>query len=62
MTLIVDTGGLLSVLDDNQDDHEAFVEALSIIPGPRIVSPLVIAELDHLILDRYGRAAELDAM
>jgi len=27
LTLIVDTGGLLSVLDGNQDDHELFLEA-----------------------------------
>lgn len=62
MTLIVDTGGLLSVLDANQDDHEDFVTALDLIPGPRIVSSLVITELDHLVLDRYGRAAELSVM
>lgn len=31
-------------------------------PGPLLVSPLVLAELDHLILDRYGRQAELEAI
>lgn len=62
MTLIVDTGGLLSVLDGVQDDHELFLEAVRSDQGPLLVSPLVLAELDHLILDRYGRQAELDAI
>lgn len=62
MTLIVDTGGLLSVLDDNQDDHELFLEAVRSARGPLLVSPLVLAELDHLVLDRYGRQAELAAI
>lgn len=62
MTLIVDTGGLLSVLDGNQEDHGLFLEAVQSTRGPFIVSPLIIAELDHLILDRYGRQAELDAI
>ncbi len=62
MTLIVDTGGLLSVLDGNQDDHDLFLEAVQTARGPLLVSPLILAELDHLILDRYGRQAELTAI
>ena len=62
MTLIVDTGGLLSVLDGNQDDHSLFLETVRVARGPLIVSLLVLAELDHLVLDRYGRQAELDAI
>lgn len=62
MTLIVDTGGLLSVLDGDQDDHELFLEAVQSARGPLLVSPLVLAELDHLILDCYGRQAELAAI
>lgn len=62
MTLIVDTGGLLSVLDGGQDDHELFLEAVRSAQGPLLVSPLVLAELDRLIPDRYGRQAELDAV
>lgn len=62
MTLIVDTGGLLSVLDGNQDDHELFLDTIRAARGPLVVSPLVLAELDHLVLDRYGRQAELAAI
>lgn len=39
-----------------------FLEAVQSTRGPFIVSPLIIAELDHLILDRYGRQAELAAI
>lgn len=62
MTLIVDTGGLLSVLDGKQDDHELFLQAVRSARGPLLLSPLVLAELDHLVLDRYGRQAELAAI
>lgn len=62
MTLIVDTGGLLSVLDANQNDHELYVYSVQNHQGPLVLSPLVLAELDHLILDRYGRKAEIIAL
>lgn len=62
MALIVDTGGLLSVLDGNQDDHKLFLEAVQSASGPLVISPLVLAELDHLLLNRYGRQAELAAI
>lgn len=62
MTLIVDTGGLLSVFDGKQEDHGLFLEAVQSSRGPLLVSPLILAELDHLILDRYGRQAELAAI
>ena len=62
MTLIVDTGGLLSVLDDTQEDHGLFLRAVQSARGPLVLSPLVLAELDHLILSCYGRRAELAAI
>lgn len=62
MTLIVDTGGLLSVLEGNQADHAEFLDAVRTHPGPRLLSPLVVAELDHLILDRYGRDQQIAAL
>lgn len=40
-------------------DHEAFLRAVEAAPGPLVVSSLILAELDHLVLKRYGRAAEL---
>lgn len=62
MTLIVDAGGLLSVFDGDQLDHELFLEAVQMAREPLIVSPLVLAELDHFILDRLGRKAQLAAL
>jgi uncharacterized protein len=62
LTLIVDAGGLLSVFDGDQDDHELFLEAVQAARGPLVVSPLVLAELDHFILDRLGRERELAAL
>lgn len=59
MTLVVDAGGLLSVLGYDQDDHEAFLEAVQSHRGPLVVSPLVVAEVDHLVLDRLGRRGQL---
>jgi hypothetical protein len=38
LTLIVDTGGLMSVLDGNQEDHELFLEAVQ-QARPRWSSP-----------------------
>lgn len=55
----MDAGGLLSVLADDQDNHEAFFEAVQTYRGPLVVSPLVVAELDHLVLDRLGRRGQL---
>jgi uncharacterized protein len=59
LTLIVDAGGLLSVFDGDQPDHELFLEAVQAARAPLIVSPLVLAELDHFVLDRIGRQAQL---
>lgn len=62
MTLIVDTGGLFSVFDGDQDDHALFLETVQTARGLLVVSPLVLAELDHLILDRFGRERQLAAL
>lgn len=62
MTLIVDAGGLLSVFDGDQPDHALFLEAVQTARDPLIVSPLVLAQLDHFILDRLGRKAQLVAL
>lgn len=62
MTLIVDAGGLLSVFDGDQPKHERFLETIQAAREPLIVSPLVLAELDHFILDRLGRRAQLAAL
>ncbi|CAN5274419.1 hypothetical protein BH18ACT10_BH18ACT10_17190 [soil metagenome] len=62
MTLIVDAGGLLSIFDSAQDDHELFLEAVRAASEPLVVSPIVLAELDHFIPDRLGRRQEIAAI
>lgn len=59
MTLIVDSGGVLAALDRRQEEYGVFREALEKASGPLIISPFVVAELDHLIFDRYGRRQQL---
>lgn len=49
----------MSVFDGDQDEHELFLEAVQAASEPLVVSPIVLAELDHFILDRLGRRREL---
>ena len=57
--LICDTSGLLAYFDAS-DAHCADVSAtIEADPGPFIVSPYVVAELDYLLATRRGVHAEL---
>jgi predicted nucleic acid-binding protein len=59
--LVCDTTGLLAYFDAS-DAHAAEVaEAVDGDPGPFVVSPYVLAELDYL-LSRRGVATELEAL
>lgn len=55
MALILDSGGIITALDPNQNDHQAFADALTSHRGPLIISPFVVAELDYMLLRRYGK-------
>jgi uncharacterized protein len=62
--VIVDTSVLFAYFVRSDPDHEASTDA---IEGRQpdeelVVSPLVIAELDYLIVSRFGVAAELDVL
>ena len=59
MTLILDSSGLLSAVNADQRLHRAAKEALERAAGPLVLSPLVLAELDYMILTRYGPGEEL---
>ena len=59
MTLILDSSGLLSAIDAEQEDHDRARQALATTPGPVLISPFVLAELDYMVLTRYGREEEL---
>ena len=59
MTLILDSSGLLAAIDEEQEDHIAAREVLESVRGPLLISPFVLAELDHMILTRMGQGREL---
>ncbi|MDR1634633.1 MAG: PIN domain-containing protein [Bifidobacteriaceae bacterium] len=60
--VIVDTSALLAYLDAAEPDHQAVKAALSACDGDFVVSELVLAELDYLILSRYGVREERAAL
>ncbi|MDR1393635.1 MAG: PIN domain-containing protein [Bifidobacteriaceae bacterium] len=57
--VVVDTSALLAFLDAKDVSHGRVAAALAQAPRPLIVSALAVAELDYLVLSRYGVAAEL---
>jgi predicted nucleic acid-binding protein len=57
--IVLDTSGLLAALDAEQRHHEPAREVLAADPGPLLLSPFVLAELDSLLIDRVGPRAEL---
>ena len=60
--IICDTSGLLAYFDTS-DTHCARVSAvIDADPGPFVVSPFVIAELDHLLATRRGVNAGLTVL
>ena len=60
--LICDTSGLLAYFDRSDRQHEAVAAAVEGDPGPFVVSPYVVAELDYLLATQRGVAAELAAL
>jgi len=56
--IVLDTSGLLAALDADQRHHERARQALAADPGPLLLSPFVLAELDYLLLERIGAQAE----
>ncbi|GAB2734223.1 type II toxin-antitoxin system VapC family toxin [Kitasatospora kifunensis] len=58
---VADTGVLLAAFNGKDVLHPAGVQALN-LPKILIVSPLVLAELDHLLHARVGERAALDAV
>jgi len=56
--IVLDTTGLLAALDAEERQHQRAREALEADPGPLLLSPFVLAELDYLLLTRVGVQAE----
>ncbi len=57
--ILLDTSGLLAALFPDQRRHQECAEALDEHRGPFLLSPFVLAELDHLILKYAKHAAEV---
>jgi predicted nucleic acid-binding protein len=58
--IIADTSGLIAALGGNAPRHSQAVAAMEADPGPIVVSPYVLAELDCMLLRRYGTNTELE--
>jgi predicted nucleic acid-binding protein len=52
--IVVGTSGLLAALDASENHHRAAVDALRGAGEPRLLSPFVLAELDHLLSTRVS--------
>ena len=57
--MIVDTSALLAFFDSAEPRHRDVAQAIEAAGEPLVVSPYVIAELDHLVATRHGVKAEL---
>lgn len=56
--IILDSGGLYAFLDVDDTLHEAAHACVDADPGPFILSPFVLAEVDYLVQRRLGVQAE----
>jgi predicted nucleic acid-binding protein len=56
--ILVDTSGLLAAVDPRQQHHAEAAQIL-LQPQRRVLSPLVLAELDYLIGTNAGQAEAL---
>lgn len=57
--ILLDTSGLLAALTPSQRTHGDCARALAEAQGPYLLSPFVLAELDHLVRKLVGVAGEL---
>lgn len=58
--IIADTSGLLAAFGYDSHFYEQAKAAYEADPGPVLLSPFVLAELDYLILTRAGVGKELE--
>jgi predicted nucleic acid-binding protein len=61
IVVIADTSGLLAALDSAHPEHQAANEAI-LAAGLLVMSPLLLAELDHVATRELGRDAALSAV
>jgi len=56
--IVLDTGGLYAALDANEALHERCAAILASVRPPRVLSPFVLAELEHIVAERGGSEAQ----
>ena len=56
--IVCDTSGLFSAYDEDQSQHAKVMEVLEAEPGPFLLSPFVLAELDYFVIGRLGSHIE----
>ncbi|MFI9211054.1 PIN domain-containing protein [Streptomyces sp. NPDC053253] len=61
IVVVADTSGLLAALDSTHSEHAAANEAIQ-AAGLLVMSPLLLAELDHVATRELGREAALSAV
>jgi uncharacterized protein len=57
--ILVDTSGLLALLDEDSRLHQEVAAFVATADDALVLSPFVLAELDYLIVQRFGIQAEL---
>jgi uncharacterized protein len=60
--IILDTSGLYAFKDESADEYLAVRQAVESDPGPFVLSPFVLAELDYLVTGRLGQRAERELL
>lgn len=56
--ILLDSGGLYAALVESETWHAAARDVLEAEPGPLVLSPVTLRELDHLLLSRAGVRTE----
>lgn len=57
--ILLDSSGLFASIDESEPMHAACREALEADPGPFVLSPFALAELDYLLTRELGVDFEL---
>lgn len=57
--ILLDSGGLLALLNGGEPEHGATAAAFEREPPPYVLSPFVLAEVDYLLLGDLGTHAEV---
>lgn len=60
--MIVDTSALLAFFDSGERAHAAVSAVIDGASEPLVVSPYVVAEVDHLVGSRHGVQRELSVL